>query len=213
MNWTTSRLLWGLLLVAGGVIFLLDNFNIIEFGEIFWTVIFGIAGLAFISVFIASRANWWALIPGVILLAIGLLIYVNLAFPTVGSQWGGSIVLGGISLAFLLVYLANRENWWAIIPFGVLGTLAVVAGIGDSVSGFDIGGIFFLGLGFTFALVGVLPNPAGSTRWAFIPAGILIVIGILILAALSSIINFIWPIALILCGVIILLRTLRNREV
>jgi hypothetical protein len=43
-------------------------------------------------------------------------------------------------------------------------------------------------------------------KWAFIPAGIMIVMGLLITAALSPLINYIWPSALILAGLLLVFR-------
>jgi hypothetical protein len=118
----------------------------------------------------------------------------------------GVIMLGAIGLAFLLVYLVNRDNWWAIIPAGVMGTLAVISGLSQVLTGFETGGIFFLGLGLTFALVAILPTPEGQMRWAFIPAGILFMIGLLLTAATSSLSGIIWPLALILFGLFFVWR-------
>jgi hypothetical protein len=212
MNWITSRVLWGILLIAGGIIFLLDNLGIIAIGTYFWAFLFAVGSLGFLSVFVADRQNWWALIPGIVLLAIGTIIFLGEAFPVVADQWGGSIVLGGIGLSFILVYLVNRENWWAIIPAGVMFTLAIVAGLNEALTGFDTGGIFFLGLGLTFALIAILPNPHGQMKWAFIPAGVLIFMGLLILAAFTQLINYIWPVVLILAGLYLVFRTFISRR-
>jgi hypothetical protein len=211
MKWITSRILWGLLLIAGGVIFLLENLNILEVGGLFWAVLFAIAGLGFLTVFVGDRQHWWALIPGIILLAIGTLIFLDTVSPRVTERLGGVIVLGGIGLAFLIVYLANRANWWALIPAGVMFTLSAVASLEGTMSGFETGGIFFLGLGLTFLLVAFLPTPDGYMRWAFIPAGVLLLIGILMTAALTQVINFVWPIALILVGLFLVLRAFRSQ--
>jgi hypothetical protein len=104
---------------------------------------------------------------------------LNRILPGGTGEWGGSILLGGIALSFLLIYLVNRENWWAIIPGGVLLTLALIISLGSFLGGFEVGGLFFLGIGLTFALVAVIPNPQGSMAWAWIPAGILTVMGLL----------------------------------
>jgi hypothetical protein len=211
MKWITSRVFWGLLLIAGGVIFLLENLNILEVGGLFWAVLFAIAGLVFLTVFIGDRQHWWALIPGIILLAIGSLIFLDAVSPQATERLGGVIVLGGIGLAFLIVYLVNRANWWALIPAGVMFTLAAVALLEGTMSDFETGGIFFLGLGLTFLLVALLPTPDGYMRWAFVPAGVLLLIGILMTAALTQVINFVWPLALILAGLFLVLRAFRSR--
>jgi hypothetical protein len=85
-------------------------------------------------------------------------------------------------------------------------TLSVVVLLSEAVSGFEVGGILFLGLGLTFAVVAILPTSQGQMKWAFIPAGILIAMGLLITAALSPLINYIWPVALILGGLLLIFR-------
>jgi len=75
----------------------------------------------------------------------------------------------------------------------------------------ETGGIFFIGLGLTFALVGLLPAPRGRMRWAFIPALVLLVMGLLIFAAAEQFINYLWPVALILVGLYLVFRTFRPR--
>jgi hypothetical protein len=206
MKWLASRTFWGVLLIIGGIIFLLDNLGIFTIGETFWGVILGVAAIGFLSVYLSNRENWWALIPGMILLSVSALIIINAIFPGDTGALGGVIVLGGIGLAFLLIYLTNRENWWAIIPAGVMLTLSVVVLLGEAFSGIEVGGIFFLGLGLTFGLVAIIPTPHGQMKWAFIPAGIMIVMGLLITAALSPLINYIWPSALILAGLLLVFR-------
>ena len=101
-----------------------------------------------------------------------------------------------------MVYLANPRMWWAIIPGGVMTTLAVVAGIDEiGVRGFDSGGVFFLGLGLTFLVLGLLtPRTGERLTWAFIPAAVLIVMGILVGANSANLINVVWPFVLIAAG-------------
>ena len=211
MKWMTSRTVWGLLLIGGGVIFLLENLGILAVGDFFWAAMFGIAGLGFLSVFLTNRENWWGLIPGIIFLAIGSIIFLSAVAPQASERIGGVIILGGIGLAFLIVYLVNRANWWALIPGGVMFTLVVVTLLEETMTGFETGGVFFLGLGLTFLLVAAVPTPEGQMRWALIPAVILLVMGLLLTAALTQLVNFIWPLALILVGLFLVLRAFRGR--
>jgi hypothetical protein len=92
-----------------------------------------------------------------------------------------------------------------------MATLAIVALLDTSASSGASGGIFFIGLGVTFALVAILPTSVGQMRWAWIPAGILGLIGLLILIAAESIINYIWPSAIILVGVWLIFRSISRR--
>ena len=68
-------------------------------------------------------------------------------------------------------------------------------------------------IGLTFALVGLLPTPRGprSVRWAFIPALVLLIMGGVIFAAAEQLINYLWPVALILAGLYLVWRTFRPR--
>jgi hypothetical protein len=203
----------GLLLVLAGTLFLLQNFGIVRFAwDILWTLLFVAGGAAFLVVFVSnSHDNWWAAIPGFTLAGLGGLIAMGTLFPSMAARFGGSFFLGSIGLAFWAVYAVRRENWWAVIPGGVLFTLAFVAFIAPGEdSGFGAGGAFFLGLALTFALVYFLPTPEGRMRWALIPAGVLGLMGVLMIAAMGSLINYIWPIALIGGGLVLVLRTLRR---
>ncbi len=211
MKWLESRVLWGSLLILGGVLFLLQNLGIFKMGDMFWALLLALAGVFFLSIFFQNRANWWALIPGFTLLGIALLVFTSLLFPRVANVWGGSFVLGALGLSFWVIFIIDRKNWWAIIPGGVLITLAAIAGLSQFIAGVATGGIFFFGLGITFGLVAVLPSPEGQMKWAWIPAGVLVLMGLLIMAAAGNIINYLWPAVLILGGGYLLVRAFLRR--
>ncbi len=209
----STRLFWGVVLVVGGALLLLDTFNIFKGGGLLWAILSAIGGVLFLSVYITNHIHWWALIPGVILLAVAAMVGLDTFLPGFsGLNLAGSIFLGGIALSFLLVYLVERRNWWAIIPAGVMATLAVVAGLGSNVSGEANGGIFFLGLGLTFGLVAVLPNSVGQMRWAWIPAGILGIFGVLLILATGVYLNYVWPAVLVLAGLALIVRAVVRRS-
>ena len=208
----TSRLLWGVVLVVGGILLLLDTFGIFKGGILFWTIVTAVAGVLFLSLYITNHDNWWAIIPGVIFLTLAATIGLNSFLPGFSeSNLSGTIILGGIALSFLFVYIAAPSNWWAIIPAGVMATIAIVAVLDSNTSGAASGGIFFLGLGSTFALVAILPTSAGQMRWAWIPACILGLMGFLILIAAEDLIDYIWPVALILAGLLLVGRSFRRK--
>jgi len=206
-----SRILWGGLLVLAGVLFLVQNLGLFRIGELFWVVLLALAAVFFLSVFLQNKANWWALIPGLTLLSVGIIVLINWISPDHGERWSGSIILAGIGLSFALIYLVARQNWWAIIPAGVLFTLAVIAGLEEFFPALGTAGLFFLGLGLTFALVALLPNPQGDMRWAWIPGGILLLVGSIFLVAGGNLLVYVWPVILILAGGLFIVRALRNR--
>ena len=189
----------GVLLILAGVIFLLNNLGMIALNwEMLIGPVFALGGLAFLVVFILNTDDWWALIPGFVLIAIGVISFMGQNMDSVADRWSGAIFLGLLGLSFLLIYLFHRDNWWAIIPGGVLLTLAGVTLVPDE--GALSGVIFFLGMAATFGLVYILPKPAGRLKWALYPAGILFLIGIMVYLGAEDLINYVWPVALLLIG-------------
>ncbi len=207
------RVIGGILLIAVGILYLLQNLGILGgVLDLLWAFLFGAGGAVLLYIFLADRANWWAIIPGFVLLSLAALIALDWLAPEIGDAWGGALFLAGIGLAFWIVYLTNREYWWALIPGGVLLTLALVAGFSSAFEGVEIGGIFFLGLGLTFGLLAFAPTPQGRMKWALIPAAILLVMGLLLMAAATAVLEYIWPVALILTGIYVILRTFGLRR-
>lgn len=202
-NSRTGALAVGALLVAFGVLFLLQNFGLFGGVEnLVFLILFGAGGLAFLYVFATNQQQWWAVIPGFVLLGLGVLI----GFGDKLGAWGGALFLGSIGLAFWVIYFIRRDFWWAVIPGGVLVTLAIVAALGENLPGTATGGIFFLGLALTFALVYLLPVEGSRQRWAAIPALVLGILGLLLILSLGGIINYVWAIGLIVAGVYLLTR-------
>jgi hypothetical protein len=201
------RILWGGLLICVGGLFLLQELDLITSAwGIIWTLVFIAAGSIFIYTYFRDRSQWWPLIPGLGLIGLGILIFIDDYFP--GTDWSAAIFLGAIGLSFWLVYVLNQENWWAVIPAGVLTTLTLVVAFEPVLHGDADGGVFLLGMGVTFFLLGVLPTTQGRMRWSFIPAAVLSLIGILLLSSAFEIFNYIWPTALILLGGYFILRNL-----
>lgn len=203
-----TRLLVGSLLIVGGLVYLLQNLGVITWGSAVWAGGFAVGGLVFLYWFVRERAAWWAIIPGLTLLALGAIMTLDLIRP--GASWTGSLLLGGIGLSFWIIYLRDRQHWWAIIPGGVLMTLAVIAGLDEMTLPIDTGGLFFVGLGVTFLLVALVPTQAGQQRWAFFPAAALLAMGVLIGVGFERSINYLWPAALILGGLFMLARAVRR---
>jgi hypothetical protein len=207
-----SRALWGVLLILVGVLFLLESLAIMSLGNA-WAVLFVAAGAAFGYVYVEDRSRWWALIPALTLVGIGGLIGITSLFPEMGGAWGAGFFLAMLSLGFWSVYFTTgREQWWAIIPGGVLLALGLAIALEPFLVGEGFVGIFFLGMGLTFGLVYVLPTPEGRMGWALIPAGILGAMGLIFLSLATPHAGLVWPLLLILIGGYILLRNLRDER-
>ncbi len=211
------RVYTGLLLVGLGVLVLLQNLGVFQAGANFESILFGAAfilgGIAFLAVLFTNRANWWAAIPGITLCSIGILILVSSFLPAVGERIGGGIVLGGIALSFWVIYFLDNSNWWAVIPGGTLLTLAAITVLPSYLTasnGFIVPGVLFTGMGLTFALLGILRNGQGRWSWPWIPAAVLIIMGVLFALSAYNLAQMIWPAALILLGLFLVLRAVRK---
>jgi hypothetical protein len=200
-------LILGAILISTGVVFLLNNFNIITLDwEFLMGPLFGMGGLIFLLVFMVNTDDWWALIPATALISLGVIIFLGQS--DFESNWVGGMFLGMLGMSFWLIYAFHPVQWWAIIPGGSLFTLAAVSVLPEE-SAFAGSG-FFLGLAVTFGLVYLLPNPIGRKKWALFPAGIMLTLGMMILLDSTRFINFVWPVALFLAGIALLIHAFKK---
>ena len=205
-----GSIIFGTALVCIGVLFLLQNLGVLgALAGLLWALLFAGGGAAFLLAFAGAPARWWALIPGFTLLSLGALIGLQELFPALAGPWGGALFLGGISMGFFAVELTDRTRWWALIPAGVLLTLALIAGLSAYWNGPEVGWVLFLGLALTFGLVAIVPTPHGYMRWALFPAGVMLAMALLGLAFTSEVVSIFWPAALILAGLLLAARALR----
>jgi hypothetical protein len=209
MEQLQSRVIWGALLIIGGIFLLLQTLGLISagwFGALVGFLVFAAAGIGFILIFLNKPDHWWALIPGCLLLSLAVLVGLGGLAPRLGALWGGSIFLGGTSLGFWLIYLTRREHWWALIPGGVLLTLAVVALLDQLPGRIDTGGVFFLGLAATFVLVYLMPAGEERMSWALIPAAVFLVLSLAVWGTFVTLLNYVVPLVLIGLGLFLVWR-------
>src|SRR5512138_1259527 len=121
-----GRLIWGVALIAIGAFFLAQQLG--WFGRLelpFWAFAFGLLGVIFLVTFITDRRQWWALIPGFIMLGVAFMTW-NAEAEFMPDTQAGALFLFSIGLPFLLIYLVDRRLWWALIPGGVLTVIALL---------------------------------------------------------------------------------------
>ncbi len=202
-----GRLIWGVALIAMGAFFLAQQLGL--FGTVqlpFWAFAFGLLGLIFLATFVAYRRQWWALIPGCILLGVALLL-VNSQNELIPAQQAGALFLLSIGLPFLLIYLTDRRMWWALIPAGVLTVLALITFmIGRELSGQVVAAILLFGMAAVFALVRFATRTSPYMGWATWVAVILAVIGVLVLITGPQAAALVGPAILIGLGLFLLAR-------
>ena len=170
------RIIFGLLLIAGGGLALAQTMGLLDnASDIFWGGAFLAAGLIFLTLLLGG--HWWASFPGFTLAALGALILL----PESLDQFGGALFLGGIALSFWVVYFTSRtERWWALIPAGVLTALAVMIVVAERYEEYG-GAVFLGGIGLSFFAV-YITDRAGRW-WALIPGGVLVTLAGMTIAA------------------------------
>jgi hypothetical protein len=202
-------------LLLAGVYLLLNNLGVIgPWGDLIWGALFAAVGLGFLIWFFADRERWWRVIPGFTLLAAGAVIMLESQKIALGN-WAGAIVLFGVALGFWALLLRGSEFWWAVLPAGVLTVTSALVGLRAQLSGQMWTAILLLGLGLVFVLLYLLRFGQKDTHWAIVPAGWLIVLGLVTLvSALELPATFAkwWPILLILLALayLVLMLVLRR---
>jgi hypothetical protein len=238
MNVNRSGLFWGLLMIGGGLLALADQMGYIntftpqmwittfaaisvlalvsyalsgwrQWGLLFPAGVFGglatIIALAeanvdsaavasplflgllipFVAAYLTDRRNnWWALIPGGVMLFLTL---VTLLVDSAGGEWVGALFLFLIALSFFVVYLNNRTRTWALLVAYILTVLAIaplMASGGRSAEYY--GPVFLFAVALPFFIVYFR---SAENWWAIIPAGSITVVAILATLAIAGVIN------------------------
>lgn len=208
-----STLLWGLLLIALGSFFFLQATGILgALSSLFWTLAFAAGGALFLYLFLTGlHDRWWAAIPGFTLMGLAAVIFYDKFAPPFFSDIGGAIFLGSIGLGFLAIFFTNRHLWWAVIPGGALMSVAGVVVASQFGDWINPGSVLFIGLGLTFALLGLLSTYLGvNLRWAYIPAAVMLVLGLIVVTPFAGAANYVWALTLIAVGAYLVLRQRRS---
>jgi hypothetical protein len=215
MRSQTGRIVFALALIIFGVVALLDSLGVVDMPlvisgpNLIWALLFGAASVAFLITFFSDKNNWWAIIPGLTLL--GLAILVGGLFPSSLGAFGAVLFMGLLSLSFWIVYFTHNENWWAIIPGGVLASITGLILVTELVDNDLLGvAVMFLGMGATFLLLYLLPKSIGRAAWPLYPAAVLGIMGFLFLIGAGQAMNWIWGILLVLAGAWIIIRSIRK---
>lgn len=202
---------WWALIPGGVMLFLALTTLMVDMagGEWVGAMFLLMVGLAFLAVYFNDRTRTWALIVAYIFGVLSIAPMLA-AFGDVAGYFG-SVFLFAVALPFFILYFRSAENWWAIIPAGVVTVLAVIATLGiaglinDASSGGYVNALLMGGLAATFAILWLRHGKA----WAKIVA---IVLGAVAVASVFFVSYFeiFWPIAIILGGVYLLYTALRR---
>ena len=171
-----QALVWGSLLIIFGVVGLVESFaNIAPW---MWVAILAATGFVIFGVFLLDRSEWWPLIPAYVLwTTAGLLALVEL--NVLRGDFLAAYVLSSIALPFIVVFLRDRSQWWALIPAYVMLAVAAMVLLSETVLLPDAFEAPFILTAIALPFVVVYLRDRAQW-WALIPAYVLLGTGIMI---------------------------------
>lgn len=154
-----------------------------------------------------------SVVLGVVLVVVGALFLLGQVLDV------GLLILPLLAVAFLVAGIVTRAAGW-FVPTGIVGGigLSVVMMERSTLSGDGEGAVFLLNFALGWASITLLARVfSGETvRWPLIPAGVLALLGGGLLAGdkgqrvlelVFTVGGYAWPIALVVAGVTMLLKT------
>ena len=164
--------------------------------------------LPFLVVYLRDRAQWWALIPAYVLIAVAALVFLS-ETALLRDTFQATFVLTAIALPFLVAYLRDRAQWWALIPAYVLLSIGVMVLLQELgiLSDFLVPAYVMFVIAIPFFVV-YIRNP--KQWWPLIPGGIMAAIGLSFLMVEAF--QYVFPVLVILVGFLILIRSFTRKE-
>jgi hypothetical protein len=138
--------------------------------------------IPFAAVYLTDRSrNWWALIPGGVMLFLAL---TTLLVDSAGGEWVGTLFLFMIALSFLSAYISKRTRTWALLVAYIAAVLAIAPAMASSaVTAPYYGAVFLLSVAVPFFVV-YFRSP--DKWWAIIPASAVALIAIISIPAIAG---------------------------
>lgn len=181
-------------------------------GEAIGSLVLWSVALPFLIVYLIDRSQWWALIPAFACAAVGAIPLLTLA--TDHGEFIGAFVLFCIALPFFVIFARSLDNWWALIPAGANGSIALmlvlIGLLPEEIANSSIPpAVMFFGWAVTFGVLWLL-RKRYKTEWAVILVLILGLVGVILVLA-SPWLEIVWPFLLIVVGIVILFNGLRRK--
>ena len=124
----------GTTLLSVGLLLALEGLMPGDTGELGGVIVTGGIGLGFLIVYLTTRQNWWAIIPGGALLSIAAMLFIQEILPFGNEEMGLGVFFFGLGLTFLGLSRVQTEKGpmkWPLIPGGILlgiGILVILFG-------------------------------------------------------------------------------------
>ena len=198
----------GVAMVVSGLFFLLVNFRLIPVSDFVVTrvlgVLFILGGLIFSFFTGAGGGLTWLVIPAGVFFSTGVVALV-LGMNGFFSIQSAGILTVGLGGTFIAVFMTRKNHWWALIPactfFGLAGwtataTLIPAIGVHPVVPLFAVGMSFLIIYLYSFQKV--------RMRWSLYTGGIIVAVSFCyLLVILLARWSILWPLMLILIGLVV----------
>jgi len=149
-------------------------------------------------------------VPGIILIVLGVAFLIaNFAHYNLESLWPIFVLAPGV--AFLVLFFRERTNYGLLMPgtiLTVIGLLFFVCTMNGWQQMEHLWPLFMMAPGLGFLMMYFFGK---RERGFLVPAGILTGLGLIFLLNESES-EYVWPIVLILLGLLVLLRGTRKQE-
>ncbi len=178
----------GAAMIISGILFLLNNFNLITIQNILprdfiisriLGVLFIIVGIVFLFFQGAGGRLFWLWIPAGFFFTIGLDILI-IGINNLFNIDSGTMLSTGIGITFLIIFLSRNKHWWSLIPAGIFFGFAtwIIMIKNLSIIGFHpIILIFYLGM--SFLTIFWFSVQKQKKKWALLTGAIITAISLL----------------------------------
>lgn len=124
----TGKLGWGVILIGVGALLILGNLGIVPtFGQlidVFWPMIIIFASLMFHVGFYSNNRLYGLLMPGGVLLTVGIVCQTAEIFKLWDFMWPGFILAPAVGL--FEMYIFGKRSRGLLIPVGILTGLSLI---------------------------------------------------------------------------------------
>jgi hypothetical protein len=169
-------LMWGLILIVAGGLFMARNMGYeVDLTPVFWMGACAVlSAVSFIRYFAGERAHWGLLFPACQFAAVAIII--GLSEAGVHDSIIGAPLFIGFAIPFAVAFLVDRQkNYWAVIPVAVFSALTLATLFSDRAAGHLLGAWVVFAMAAPFFFIYFTQE---KQWWAIIPAGILGSIGV-----------------------------------
>jgi hypothetical protein len=203
----------GIAMVVSGLFFLLVNFRLIPVSDFVvprvMGVLFILGGLIFVFFTGAGGGLSWFVIPAGVLFTAGVVALV-LGTSMFFSTQSAGIASIGLGFTFLSVFMTRKNHWWALIPactFFGLGGWVAMAVAAPSIGYHPVFLVFSVGA--AFLVIYLYSFHKTRMRWSLFTGIIIVMVSLCyLIVILLARWSLLWPLVLVLIGVLVPLGVL-----